>query len=314
MNDIKRACGLLVIEVENSNPNGDPDRDGDPRQRPDGLGEISPVSFKRKLRDILEEKDSTVWSELKNAIPELSDEGFEILEKRGRDRVSIVKEIQKDKFKAKYWDARLFGNTFLEEEGFIKEKLGISSKEEIATAFSKLRRNIRTRVVQCGIGISVKPVTIRRNSETNKAGVEGDKQQGFAPLGRRFVEYGVYTMPFFVNPNAAGKTDCQLVDVELMLRLIPCAYPLNPSSVRPVVTVRIAHYIEHTKVLGSLPELEILRKLIPRPRPVTDKAKPDRFLGEYEVPTWDSVKGEYAGKYNLYRELVNDTRDPKSNK
>ena len=47
---IPRACGLLVIEVENSNPNGDPDRDSDPRQRPDGLGEISPVSFKRKPR------------------------------------------------------------------------------------------------------------------------------------------------------------------------------------------------------------------------------------------------------------------------
>ena len=45
---IKRATGLLVIEVVNSNPNGDPDRESDPRQRPDGCGEISPVSFKRK--------------------------------------------------------------------------------------------------------------------------------------------------------------------------------------------------------------------------------------------------------------------------
>src|SRR5437667_4629090 len=61
---IPRACGLLVIEVENSNPNGDPDRDSDPRQRPDGLGEISPVSFKRKLRDIVEAKAQGIWPKL----------------------------------------------------------------------------------------------------------------------------------------------------------------------------------------------------------------------------------------------------------
>ena len=43
--ELKRATGLLVIEVVNSNPNGDPDRESDPRQRPNGLGEISPVSL-----------------------------------------------------------------------------------------------------------------------------------------------------------------------------------------------------------------------------------------------------------------------------
>ena len=41
--EMRRATGLLVIEVVNSNPNGDPDREADPRQRPNGLGEISPL-------------------------------------------------------------------------------------------------------------------------------------------------------------------------------------------------------------------------------------------------------------------------------
>lgn len=55
--EIKRATGLLVLEAVNSNPNGDPDRDGEPRQRDNGRGEISPVSFKRKLRDLIEQSD-----------------------------------------------------------------------------------------------------------------------------------------------------------------------------------------------------------------------------------------------------------------
>ena len=48
---MNRATGLLVIEVINSNPNGNPDQESDPRQRPDERGMISPVSYKRKLRD-----------------------------------------------------------------------------------------------------------------------------------------------------------------------------------------------------------------------------------------------------------------------
>ena len=65
-NEIKRATGLLVIEVVNSNANGDPDRESDPRQRPNGIGEISPVSFKRKLRDLLEDHDSIFFKSLPN--------------------------------------------------------------------------------------------------------------------------------------------------------------------------------------------------------------------------------------------------------
>ena len=52
----KRGVVLLILEVINSNPNGDPDRESDPRQRLDERGEISPVSFKRKLRDLVENK------------------------------------------------------------------------------------------------------------------------------------------------------------------------------------------------------------------------------------------------------------------
>lgn len=55
--DFNRATGLLILEVVNSNPNGDPDRENDPRQRPNGLGEISPVSVKRKIRDLIEDHD-----------------------------------------------------------------------------------------------------------------------------------------------------------------------------------------------------------------------------------------------------------------
>ena len=87
---IKRVTGLLVIEVRNANPNGDPDQESDPRNRGhDGRGLISAPSFKRKLRDLVEDKDGIVWKSLWKSLvegdpkKELNPEDFEILESRG---------------------------------------------------------------------------------------------------------------------------------------------------------------------------------------------------------------------------------------
>jgi len=334
---IPRACGLLVIEVENSNPNGDPDRDSDPRQRPDGLGEISPVSFKRKIRDIVETKPPE-WEELKGQVQEyfridpLEDADFQILERRGRDRRTIEQEVYTGKFVRKYWDARVFGNTFLENRDDIKERLakrdvalakdGKKLKAQAVELEKQMRRNIKAGVVQFGMGLSIKPINIRRNSQTSKSGVEEGTEQGFAPLGYRFVPRATYTMPFFVNPAGAVVRDadgptkrvCWKWDVELLLRLIPQAYPLNPSSIRPMVRVVLAHYLEHSNLLGSFPDLEVLRKLAP-------VAKQPEAADAAELPyppccaSWDEAsaktflrehltKNDRSGRFASYRELV----------
>jgi Cas7 group CRISPR-associated protein Csh2 len=253
--EIKRATGLLVIEVVNSNPNGDPDRESDPRQRPNGSGEISPVSFKRKLRDLVDDIDSPFFESLPPAYSEHPDH-YRILESRGRDRVAIKKEmsnegkkfIQTDfldsPFVKKYWDARVFGNTFLEEggdKGFIK-----------------------TGVVQFGVGTSISPISIVRHTNTNKPGVQEGKNSGMAPLAFRIVEHGVYTMPFFVNPNYAGKSGCTVDDIELLKLLIPYAYDLNRSAIRPDVRIRHAWYVEHKNNLGSCPDYLLLEALTPK--------------------------------------------------
>lgn len=91
-NEIRRATGLLVIEVVNSNPNGDPDRESDPRQRPNGCGEISPVSFKRKLRDLLDDHDTPFFRSLPEKFRADADR-YCILEHRGRDRKQITAEM-----------------------------------------------------------------------------------------------------------------------------------------------------------------------------------------------------------------------------
>ena len=268
-NEIKRATGLLIIEVINSNPNGDPDRESDPRQRPDGKGEISPVSFKRKLRDLVEDKGGGVWKHLEAELNlkevkglDSKDLEFGILESRGRNRKQIEGELKDGTFVNSYWDGRIFGNTFLEED--------------------MDKGTIKTGVVQFGLGLSVASIDIERHTNTNKAGVEGDKKQGMAPMGYRFVPHGVYWMPFFVNPSMAHKSGCTAIDIELLKRLIPHAYAHTRSHARPFVELRHAWYCENGNPLGSCSDYALIDAL--KPKKKGDANTPSKSWDEYEVP------------------------------
>ena len=260
-NGVKRFTGLLIIEVVNSNPNGDPDRESDPRQRPDGCGEISPVSFKRKVRDLIEEKDGAVW-QVVQAQMNLSDEEFMILESRGRNRKQIERELHNGSFQDKYWDGRVFGNTFLEE--------GAAD-------------TIKTGVAQFGLGLSVAPIEISRHTNTNKAGVQEGKDRGMAPMGYRFVPHGVYCMPFFVNPSMAHKTGCTRRDINLLFKIIPHAYAHTRSHARPFVDLRHAWVVEHKSVLGSCSDFAIIEALTPNKN--GDPSLPSYSWSDYTVPT-----------------------------
>ena len=278
-NFLNRAVGLLVIEVVNSNPNGDPDRESDPRQRTDERGEISPVSFKRKIRDLIADKEGPLWAQVGAG---LDASNFDILEMPTRIRGDISK-MERDALLARYWDARIFGTTFLE-----KKTNGESS--------------IKTGVVQFGLGVSVAPILIERMTNTNKSGVQEGKDRGMAPLGYRVVQHGVYCMPFFVNPTAARQTNCSQEDIELLKRTIPYAYSNTSSYIRTDVRIRHAWFVEHKSPLGECSHFLILDALRP-----TVKAEfgnnPTTSWEQYDVPT--SLPKDLASKVGSIRDLAN---------
>jgi CRISPR-associated protein Csd2 len=96
-----RGTGLLIIEVRQSNPNGDPDAEGEPRTiDTDGRGLISPVSFKRKLRDLVADKDGLAWATVKATFNLESENDMRTIlhnTRRGLDHPTEKREI-----KAKY--------------------------------------------------------------------------------------------------------------------------------------------------------------------------------------------------------------------
>ena len=279
-NGIKRFTGLLIIEVVNSNPNGDPDRESDPRQRPDGRGEISPVSFKRKVRDLIEAKDGVVWKAMQTEM-NLSADQFVILESRGRDRRQIARELKDGSFQDRYWDGRVFGNTFLEE--------GAAD-------------TIKTGAAQFGLGLSVAPIEISRHTNTNKSGVQEGKDRGMAPMGYRFVPHGVYYMPFFVNPSMAYKSGCTQRDIDLLFKVIPHAYAHTRSHARALVDLRHAWLIEHKSALGSCSDFAIIDALTPTRN--GDSTAPSNSWADYTVPT--KLSDDLATRVAKVRDLMED--------
>ena len=196
---------------------------------------------------------------------------IEIAKEMGDTKNFNQEKFMESKFVKKYWDARIFGNTFLEEgaaKGFIK-----------------------TGVVQFGVGVSISPIEIIRHTNTNKAGVQEGKSAGMAPLAFRIVQHGVYVMPFFVNPNYAPKSGCTVDDIELLKLLIPHAYDLNRSAIRPDVRIRHAWYIEHKNPLGSCPDYLLIEALTPVRK------------GNVNDPSNDW--SDYEDKISLPTELVN---------
>lgn len=289
---VPRITGLLVIEVRDSNPNGDPDNAGFPRQRPDDRGEISPVSIKRKERDLVSDKQTDIWGKLQEDLS-LDPKRFEILETRGRVRQTIIAEMLNGQFEPKYWDARLFGSTFLEGREAVQKEMGRKLEEG---EWQKLQKTIRTGVAHFGVGVSVAPVRIRFETWTNKAGVEEDKDRGLAPQALKFVEHGIYIMPFFINPTQARKTGCALQDVQVFLRLLKHVFRDNPATGRTQVEVVHAHAVEHKDPLGSFSDFALLDALKPV-RKGDDPEKPSTTRADYCIPAWEEIEGKVVRKH-----------------
>ena len=306
-----RGTGLLIIEVRQSNPNGDPDAEGEPRTiDTDGRGLISPVSFKRKLRDLVADKDGHAWATVKTTFTLESEKDtriirhntrrglehptdekaikakYHILESRFRERPKI-EAMDAFQFAAEFWDARIFGNTFLEslkESTDKKATGGGATKGKGNDKLEKLEKRshfINTGIVQFGAGVSIAPISVIRGTWTNKSGVEEGKDRGMAPLASRVVEHALYAMPFFVNPCAALRSGCGINDLKLLQFMIPYAYPLNPSVARPFVEVRHAWYAEHKSPLGSCPDSLIIDALMPK-KTKGNSDEPSTSLDQYE--------------------------------
>jgi len=215
--------GLVVLESINSNPNGDPDREGAPRLFSNDINWFSPQSIHRKLRDLILNQTPTflaICEKLGISEKEIK-ENYNIYVEPTRSAASYAAEYKKDPaaFNDKYVDARWFSQTLLEKGGDFTPKAG-----------GPLR---------FGVGTSLQPVEIETACGSRAQGMDDSKNAGLAPNSMRFVRYALYTASFAFNPDQAKATSLREKDVELFLALLPflCNFKSASRSGTEVVQV-----------------------------------------------------------------------------
>lgn len=240
----------VIVSVNNANPNGDPLNGNRPRVNFDGLGELSDVSIKRKIRNRLMQESQSIFVQ--------SDDNRvdDYRSLRNRAEGTIKKADMKDEAKyreaaCKEWiDVRSFGQVFAfkggEESGV---SIGIRGPVSIHPAFS------------------VAPVLDRISSTqiTKSVSGEGDgSKRGSDTMGMKHrVDHGVYVFYGSMNPQLAEKTGFSDKDAEAIKEAIKTLFRNDASSARPEGSMEVykVYWWEHNSKNGQYSSAKVHRLL-----------------------------------------------------
>lgn len=241
----------VIVTVKNANPNGDPLNGNRPRVNYDGLGELSDVCIKRKIRNRLMDEGHSIFVQSDdNRIDD-----YPSLRKRAEGEIN--KEDWKDEKKfreavCKKWiDVRAFGQVFAYEgekkgEGV---SVGIRGPVSIHSAFS------------------VAPVIDRISSIqiTKSVSSEGDgTKKASDTMGMKHrVDHGVYVFYGSMNPQLASKTGFSDQDAEAIKQALITLFQNDASSARPEGSMEVykVYWWKHNCKNGQYSSAKVHRSL-----------------------------------------------------
>lgn len=245
---------VLYYDVENGNPNGDPDAGNMPRIDPEtGYGLVTDVCLKRKIRDYVEtvkEGEPGFEIYIKDGVP------LNRSDQRAFDELGIdVKEIKKLKKGDPTLDVRL-------RDVMCKTFYDVRTFGAVMTTFVKNNLNcgqVRG-PVQLTFSRSVDPIVPQEVTITRVAiTTEADAEKKNAEMGRKYiVPYALYRCEGFVSANLARKTTgFSEEDLELLWQAIINMFDNDHSAARGKMAVRSLVVFKHDSELGCAPSYKL---------------------------------------------------------
>ena len=244
---------VVLFDVENGNPNGDPDAGNMPRVDPEtGYGIVTDVCLKRKIRNYVEtlkedEEGNRIY--IKENVP-LNRSDSTAIEALGIDK-DLKKAKQKDpeidaKLRdwmcAHYYDIRTFGAVMTT---FVKGALNCG----------QVRGPVQLSFARSVDPIVPQEVTITRIAITTEADAANKKTE----MGsKHIVPYGLYRAEGFVSANLARKTTgFSEEDLELLWQAILNMFENDHSAARGKMAVRELIIFKHDSELGNAPSYKL---------------------------------------------------------
>jgi CRISPR-associated protein Csd2 len=265
----KRYDFVLLFDVKDGNPNGDPDAGNLPRldaETDNGL--VTDVCLKRKVRNFIQlEKrgkdgyDIFVKEKaiLNNAIDEAHDSEAVKAQKKDADKTEAARQFMC----AKYFDIRTFGAVM---------------------STGKNAGQVRG-PVQMTFGRSIDPIVSSEHSITRMAvatEAEAEKQKGDnRTMGRKFtVPYGLYVSHGFISAHLAAQTGFNENDLNVFWEALEKMFWEDHSAARGEMNVRGLYVFEHSTALGNAPAHELFEKIKVERK---DSSIPARSFDDYNV-------------------------------
>jgi len=261
---------VLLFDVENGNPNGDPDAGNMPRiDAETGHGLVTDVCLKRKIRNYVD-------------IVKNGAEGYDIYVREGavlntqhmkayehHGIKPVTKKLPKDKGDAEkitsfmcgnFYDIRTFGAVMTTEVncGQVRGPVQINFARSIDP------------IVQQEVTITRMAVTTEKDAEKK------DREMG----RKHIVPYALYRAEGFVSASLAKKSGFTTEDLELLWDALVNMFDHDRSAARGKMSTRKLVIFEHENVLGNAPAHKLF-DLVTVSR--KDEARPARAYSDYEV-------------------------------
>lgn len=244
---------VILFDVENGNPNGDPDAGNMPRIDPEtGCGLVTDVCLKRKIRNYVEtaKEDAPGYRiYIKDQVPlQRSDAEAltylgvkEDLKAAKKDNPELDKKIR-DFMCQNFYDIRTFGAVMTT---FVKGALNCGQVRG---------------PVQLGFARSIDPILPQEITITRVAiTTEADAEKKGTEMGRKYiVPYGLYRAEGYVSANLARKTTgFSNEDLELLWQAILNMFENDHSAARGKMAVRDLIVFRHDSELGNAPSYKL---------------------------------------------------------
>ncbi len=240
---------VILFDVMNGNPNGDPDAGNMPRIDPEtGYGLVTDVCLKRKIRNYVEtsKEDAPGYRiYIKDQVP-LQRSDAEALTYLGvnkdlktakKDDPELDRKIR-DFMCQNFYDIRTFGAVMTT---FVKGALNCGQVRG---------------PVQIGFARSIDPIMPQEITITRVAiTTEADAEKKGTEMGRKhIVPYALYRAEGFISANLARKvTGFSEEDLHLLWQAIPNMFENDHSAARGLMAVRELIVFKHESELGNAP-------------------------------------------------------------
>ena len=237
----------VIFSVSNANPNGDPLNGNRPRETYSGLGEVSDVCLKRKIRNRMIDMGESVFIQSDDKCVD----GFKSLMERA-DSIPELEKLKKAKDNEQYaqiacntWiDVRSFGQLFAFKDNDLS--VGVRGPVSIQSA------------------ISISPVDITSIQITKSVNsVPGTKKSSDTMGMKHRIDRGIYVAYGAINCQLAQKTGFSEEDAEILKKALISLFENDASSARPEGSMEVCkvYWWKHNCKIGQYSSAKVHRSL-----------------------------------------------------